>query len=154
MKACFRTYADPICHGLGGFGSHWLSKNPTGDSEQPRPPARTWMMMLYSLTAKYVDSKIRLSAEQNSRRSQVFNMCIWTRFPDRIEEPDRTWFCFLASITFGFGHLGGRTHYLTEQAGRNSATAGWMYKEFSGTLTQKEMVQPNKFGYARRPPSQ
>ena len=68
------------------------------------------------------------------------------KIPERIAEPDRTWFA-LASYNVGYGHLED-ARKLTEGAGKNPDR--WMdVKEFLPLLAQKEWYKKTRFGYAR-----
>jgi membrane-bound lytic murein transglycosylase F len=124
---------------IGYQESHWRPRatSPTGVRG---------LMMLTRSTAKYVGVKDRLSAEQSIRGGAKYLNIVHDQIPDRIEEPDRTWFA-LASYNVGFGHLED-ARILTEQAGRNPDR--WLdVKEFLPLLTQKEWYSQTKFGYAR-----
>lgn len=71
---------------------------------------------------------------------------VHAKIPERIPEPDRTWFA-LASYNVGFGHLEDARR-LTESAGRDPDR--WMdVKEFLPLLAQKEWYTKTRFGYAR-----
>jgi membrane-bound lytic murein transglycosylase F len=144
-ESLFRTYADQfamdwrLLAAIGYQESHWRPRatSPTGVRG---------LMMLTRSTAKYVGVKNRLSAEQSIRGGAKYLNIVHDQIPDRIEEPDRTWFA-LASYNVGFGHLED-ARILTEQAGRNPDR--WLdVKEFLPLLTQKEWYSQTKFGYAR-----
>jgi membrane-bound lytic murein transglycosylase F len=144
-ESLFRSYADQyaldwrLLAAIGYQESHWRPKatSPTGVRG---------LMMLTRSTAKYVGVKNRLSAEQSIRGGAKYLTIVHDQIPDRIEEPDRTWFA-LASYNVGFGHLED-ARILTEQAGRNPDR--WLdVKEFLPLLTQKEWYSQTKYGYAR-----
>jgi membrane-bound lytic murein transglycosylase F len=144
-ESLFRVYADQyaidwrLLAAIGYQESHWRPKatSPTGVRG---------LMMLTRSTAKYVGVKNRLSAEQSIRGGAKYLTIVHDQIPDRIEEPDRTWFA-LASYNVGFGHLED-ARILTEQAGRNPDR--WLdVKEFLPLLTQKEWYSQTKYGYAR-----
>lgn len=144
-ESLFRSYADQyaidwrLLAAIGYQESHWRPKatSPTGVRG---------LMMLTRSTAKYVGVKNRLDAEQSIRGGAKYLTIVHDKIPDRIEEPDRTWFA-LASYNVGFGHLED-ARILTEQAGRNPDR--WMdVKEFLPLLTQKEWYSQTKYGYAR-----
>ncbi|MDX1818458.1 MAG: lytic transglycosylase F, partial [Marinobacter sp.] len=68
------------------------------------------------------------------------------KIPERIPEPDRTWFA-LASYNVGFGHLEDARR-LAESAGKDPDR--WIdVKEFLPLLAQKEWYSKTRFGYAR-----
>ena len=144
-ESLFRSYAEQfamdwrLLAAIGYQESHWRPRatSPTGVRG---------LMMLTRSTAKYVGVKNRLSAEQSIRGGAKYLNIVHDQIPDRIEEPDRTWFA-LASYNVGFGHLED-ARILTEQAGRNPDR--WLdVKEFLPLLTQKEWYSQTKFGYAR-----
>ncbi|MEH6356881.1 MAG: membrane-bound lytic murein transglycosylase MltF [Marinobacter sp.] len=144
-ESLFRSYADQyamdwrLLAAIGYQESHWRPKatSPTGVRG---------LMMLTRATAKYVGVKNRLSAEQSIRGGAKYLTIVHDQIPDRIEEPDRTWFA-LASYNVGFGHLED-ARILTEKAGRNPDR--WLdVKEFLPLLTQKEWYSQTKYGYAR-----
>ena len=141
----FRSYADQfaidwrLLAAIGYQESHWRPRatSPTGVRG---------LMMLTRSTAKYVGVKNRLSAEQSIRGGAKYLTIVHDQIPNRVEEPDRTWFA-LASYNVGFGHLED-ARILTEQAGKNPDR--WLdVKEFLPLLAQKEWYSQTKFGYAR-----
>lgn len=144
-ESLFRSYADQhaidwrLLAAIGYQESHWRPRatSPTGVRG---------LMMLTRSTAKYVGVANRLSAEQSIRGGAKYLTIVHDQIPDRIEEPDRTWFA-LASYNVGFGHLED-ARILTEKAGRNPDR--WLdVKEFLPLLTQKEWYSQTRHGYAR-----
>lgn len=141
----FRSYADQyamdwrLLAAVGYQESHW-------QPQATSPTGVRGLMMLTRSTANYVGVKNRLSAEQSIRGGAKYLDIVHDQIPDRIEEPDRTWFA-LASYNVGFGHLED-ARILTEQAGRNPDR--WLdVKEFLPLLTQKEWYSQTRYGYAR-----
>lgn len=144
-EALFREYASE--HGLdwrllaaiGYQESHWRPNavSPTGVKG---------LMMLTRNTASYVGISNRLDPKQSVEGGARYLTMVYERIPERIPEPDRTWFA-LASYNVGFGHLEDARR-LTENAGRNPDR--WMdVKEFLPLLAQKEWYTKTRFGYAR-----
>ncbi len=141
----FRDFA--AVHGLdwrllaaiGYQESHWRPNavSPTGVKG---------LMMLTRNTASYVGISNRLDPKQSVEGGARYFTMVYDRIPERITEPDRTWFA-LASYNVGFGHLEDARR-LTEAAGRNPDR--WMdVKEFLPLLAQKEWYSKTRFGYAR-----
>ena len=116
-----------------------------------RPKARSYtgvrgMMMLTLATAKQMGVKSRLDAEQSIRGGAKYFKQLIDRMPDRIPEPDRTWFA-LASYNVGFGHLND-ARIITQQQGGDPDR--WVeVKKRLPLLKQKKYYKKTKYGYAR-----
>lgn len=124
---------------IGYQESHW---RPNAVS----PTGVRGMMMLTRNTADYVGIDNRLDPAQSVDGGARYFSMVHERIPERIPEPDRTWFA-LASYNVGFGHLED-ARKLTESAGKNPDR--WMdVKEFLPLLAQKEWYTKTRFGYAR-----
>ena len=85
---------------LGAIGyqeSHW-------DPKATSPTGVRGIMMLTRDTAKQVGIENRLDPEQSILGGAEYFAGIRSRIPERIDEPDRTWFA-LAAYNVGFGHL-------------------------------------------------
>lgn len=124
---------------IGYQESHW---RPNAVS----PTGVRGMMMLTRNTADYVGIDNRLDPAQSVDGGARYFSMVHGRIPERIPEPDRTWFA-LASYNVGFGHLEDARR-LTEGAGKNPDR--WMdVKEFLPLLAQKEWYTKTRFGYAR-----
>ena len=124
---------------IGYQESHWRPRavSPTGVKG---------LMMLTLSTASYVGIDNRLDPEQSIAGGARYFRAVHNKIPDRIPEPDRTWFA-LASYNVGFGHLEDARR-LTEGAGKDPDR--WMdVKEFLPKLAQKEWYSRTRFGYAR-----
>ncbi|MFB2706919.1 membrane-bound lytic murein transglycosylase MltF [Marinobacter shengliensis] len=124
---------------IGYQESHW---RPNAVS----PTGVRGLMMLTRNTASYIGINNRLDPEESIEGGARYFKMVHAKIPERIPEPDRTWFA-LASYNVGFGHLEDARR-LTESAGRNPDR--WMdVKEFLPLLAQKEWYTKTRFGYAR-----
>lgn len=119
--------------------SHW---NPKAIS----PTGVRGIMMLTLTTAAQVGIKNRLDPRQSIFGGASYLASIRKRIPERIQEPDRTWFA-LAAYNVGFGHL--------EDARRLTQANGgdpdrWMdVKAHLPLLSQKKWYRKTRHGYAR-----
>lgn len=119
--------------------SHWnaVARSPTGVRG---------MMMLTLVTAKSIGVKNRLDPEQSILGGAKYLKQLINRLPDRITEPDRTWFA-LAAYNVGFGHLED-ARILTQKQGGDPDS--WKdVKERLPLLSRKKWYKQTKFGYAR-----
>lgn len=124
---------------IGYQESHW---RPNAVS----PTGVRGLMMLTRSTASHIGINNRLDAEESIRGGAKYFRMVHKKIPERISEPDRTWFA-LASYNVGFGHLEDARR-LTEAAGKDPDR--WMnVKEFLPLLEQKEWYTKTRFGYAR-----
>ncbi|WP_372965578.1 membrane-bound lytic murein transglycosylase MltF [Marinobacter sp.] len=124
---------------IGYQESHW---RPNAVS----PTGVRGLMMLTRTTAKYIGINNRLDAEESIEGGARYFKLVYEKIPDRIPEPDRTWFA-LASYNVGYGHLEDARR-LTESAGKDPDR--WMdVKEFLPLLAKKEWYSQTRFGYAR-----
>lgn len=144
-EALFRSYAEDygidwrLLAAIGYQESHW---RPNAVS----PTGVRGLMMLTRNTAGQIGINNRLDAEESIHGGAKYFTLVHRQIPDRITEPDRTWFA-LASYNVGFGHLEDARR-LTEDAGRNPDR--WMdVKEFLPLLAQKEWYSKTRYGYAR-----
>ncbi|KKN30119.1 hypothetical protein LCGC14_0837270 [marine sediment metagenome] len=144
-KALFRENASifnmdwRLLAAIGYQESHW---RPNAVS----PTGVRGLMMLTRNTANYIGINNRLDAEESIQGGAKYFRMVHERVPERIAEPDRTWFA-LASYNVGYGHLEDARR-LTEGAGKNPDR--WMdVKEFLPLLAQKEWYKKTRFGYAR-----
>lgn len=141
----FKAYAEEtgfdwrLLAAIGYQESHW---RPNAVS----PTGVRGLMMLTQSTARYVGISNRLDAEQSIDGGARYFRTVHNKIPERIPEPDRTWFA-LASYNVGFGHLEDARR-LAQGAGRDPDR--WMdVKEFLPLLAQKEWYSKTRFGYAR-----
>lgn len=119
--------------------SHW---NPWARS----PTGVRGMMMLTIPTAQSLGVRSRLDAEQSVRGGAEYLRRLHRRLPDRITEPDRTWFA-LAAYNVGYGHLQDARN-LTERHGGNPDY--WVdVRDNLPLLRQKQYYKTTRFGFAR-----
>lgn len=144
-EALFRNYATEynldwrLLAAIGYQESHW---RPNAVS----PTGVRGLMMLTRTTAGEIGINNRLDPEESIQGGAKYFTLVHRQIPDRIPEPDRTWFA-LASYNVGYGHLEDARR-LTEGAGKNPDR--WMdVKEFLPLLAQKEWYSKTRYGYAR-----
>jgi len=144
-QALFESYAREsgmdwrLLAAIGYQESHW---RPNAVS----PTGVRGLMMLTRTTANYIGINNRLDAEESIEGGARYFQMVHQKIPERIPEPDRTWFA-LASYNVGYGHLEDARR-LTESAGKDPDR--WMdVKEFLPLLAQKEWYSKTRFGYAR-----
>ncbi len=119
--------------------SHW---NPKARS----PTGVRGMMMLTLPTAKQLRIKNRLDPQQSIAGGALYFKKVYSRIPERIPEPDRTWFT-LAAYNIGWGHVED-ARKITEKHGADPDR--WVdVKERLPLLRQKKYYQNTKYGYAR-----
>ncbi|MDI9245172.1 membrane-bound lytic murein transglycosylase MltF [Marinobacter sp. CHS3-4] len=124
---------------IGYQESHW---RPNAVS----PTGVRGLMMLTRNTAKHIGVSNRLDVEESIRGGAKYFTMVHRKVPERIPEPDKTWFA-LASYNVGWGHVEDARR-LTQGAGKDPDR--WMdVKEFLPKLTQKEWYSKTRFGYAR-----
>ena len=119
--------------------SHWRpkAKSPTGVRG---------MMMLTLRTAKQLGIKNRLDPEQSIHGGAAYLRKVLKRVPERITEPDRTWFA-LAGYNVGWGHVED-ARIITQKQGGNPDQ--WSdVKERLPLLQKKRWYKTTKHGYAR-----
>lgn len=104
------------------------------------------LMMLTLNTAKQMGVKNRLDPVQSIYGGAKYFMRVLKKIPERISEPDRTWFA-LASYNVGFGHLED-ARIITQQRGGNPDR--WIdVKRNLPLLARKKWYSKTKNGYAR-----
>ncbi len=119
--------------------SHW-NKN-----AQSRTGVRG-LMMLTLPTAKQVGVKNRLDPEQSIEGGAKYLKSLIGRIPDRIQEPDRTWFA-LAAYNVGLGHLED-ARILTQKDGGDPDI--WEEVKLRLPLLSKKVwYEKTRYGYAR-----
>lgn len=119
--------------------SHWRpkAKSPTGVRG---------MMMLTLNTAKQLGINNRLDPKQSIQGGAQYLRKILKRVPERITEPDRTWFA-LAGYNVGWGHVED-ARIITQKQGGNPDQ--WSdVKERLPLLQKKRWYKNTKYGYAR-----
>ncbi|MCX4188339.1 membrane-bound lytic murein transglycosylase MltF [Methylophaga sp. OBS4] len=104
------------------------------------------LMMLTQATAREMDVTDREDPRQSIFAGAGYLASIYTRLPERIIEPDRTWFA-LAAYNIGMGHLeDGRV--LTQQLGKNPDS--WPdVREHLPLLSKQKWFSQTRYGYAR-----
>jgi len=144
-ESLFRNYANEygldwrLLAAIGYQESHW---RPNAVS----PTGVRGLMMLTRNTAGQIGVSNRLDPEESIQGGAKYFTLVHRQIPDRIPEPDRTWFA-LASYNVGYGHLEDARR-LTESAGKDPDR--WMdVKEFLPLLAQKEWYSKTRYGYAR-----
>ncbi len=119
--------------------SHWRvdAKSPTGVQG---------LMMLTRQTARQVGVRDRLDPGTGVLGAARYLRQLRDKIPERIPEPDRTWFA-LAAYNVGFGHLED-ARVLTQRAGGDPDR--WIdVKRFLPLLARKKWYVRTKHGYAR-----
>jgi membrane-bound lytic murein transglycosylase F len=124
---------------MGYQESHWRA-NATS------PTGVRGLMMLTRVTAKEMGIKNRLDPIASINGGIRYFAKIKGRIPERIKEPDRTWFA-LASYNVGYGHLED-ARVLTEKGGKDPDK--WLdVKDFLPLLQKKKYYKQTRYGYAR-----
>jgi len=119
--------------------SHW---NPKARSKT----GVRGMMMLTLKTAKDLGISNRLDPEQSILGGAEYLRRVKARVPERIPEPDRTWFA-LAGYNVGWGHVED-ARIITEQQGGNPDS--WSdVKQRLPLLQKRRWYTKTKHGYAR-----
>ncbi len=119
--------------------SHW---NPNAVS----PTGVVGMMMLTRAAASEVNVSNRRDPTQSIVGGAQYFLNTYQRIPERIEEPDRTWFA-LAAYNVGYGHLED-ARVLTERHGGNPDR--WEdVKQHLPLLEKRAYYSTVRFGYAR-----
>jgi membrane-bound lytic murein transglycosylase F len=104
------------------------------------------VMMLTSDTAESMGLKDRSNAEQNISAGARYFASVREKIPDRIPEPDRTWFA-VAAYNVGFGHLED-ARILAQTRGKNPDS--WAdVKDHLPLLGEERWYSMVKRGYAR-----
>jgi membrane-bound lytic murein transglycosylase F len=141
----FREYARSysldwrLLAAIGYQESHW---RPNAVS----PTGVRGLMMLTRNTASHIGVSNRLDVTESIRGGAKYFTMVHRKVPERIPEPDKTWFA-LASYNVGWGHVEDARR-LTQGAGKDPDR--WMdVKEFLPLLAQKEWYSKTRYGYAR-----
>ena len=103
-------------------------------------------MMLTQPTAKQVGVDNRLDPRQSIEGGARYLKSLIKRIPERIEEPDRTWFA-LAAYNVGFGHLED-ARVLTQKDG-GDADLWEEVKLRLPLLSKRAWYKQTEHGYAR-----
>lgn len=119
--------------------SHWKA-------DAVSPTGVRGIMMLTKAAAKEVNVSDRTDPIQSIRGGAEYLLNVKRKIPERIKEPDHTWFA-LAGYNVGFGHLED-ARVLTQRAKKDPDK--WDdVKEFLPLLSKKKYFSTVKYGYAR-----
>ena len=118
--------------------SHWRQ-----DATSPTGVRGLMMLTQKTATALEVD---RLDPDQSIRGGTEYLIRLTNRLPERIAEPDKTWFA-LAAYNVGLGHLED-ARVFAAQAGLN-ADRWTAVRQFLPQLTNKTWARKARHGYAR-----
>jgi len=119
--------------------SHW-------DADAVSPTGVRGIMMLTNAAAKEVGVDDRTDPKQSILGGAQYLVNVKKKIPDRIPEPDHTWFA-LAGYNIGFGHLED-ARILTQKAGKNPDK--WKHvREFLPRLSDAKYYPKTRYGYAR-----
>lgn len=119
--------------------SHWKP-------DAVSPTGVRGMMMLTRGTAKMMNIKDRRDPAQSIKGGAGYIKRMRNKIPERIEEPDRTWFA-LAAYNVGYGHLED-ARIITQQQGGNPDL--WVdVKKSLPLLSKKKWYSKTRYGYAR-----
>ncbi len=124
---------------MGYQESHW---NPKAKSNT----GVRGIMMLTRNTAKQLGVKSRLDPEQSIVGGADYFRLMNKRIPERVQQPDRTWFA-LAAYNIGWGHVEDARVITQKQGGDPDK---WVdVKQRLPLLKQKKYYKQTKYGYAR-----
>ncbi len=124
---------------IGYQESHW-------DQDAVSPTRVRGIMMLTEPTARQVGIQDRTDPQQSILGGARYFQFVRKKIPERIQEPDRTWFA-LATYNVGFGHLND-ARILTQRGGKNPDA--WAdVKQHLPLLSQEKHFKTVKHGYAR-----
>ncbi len=116
------------------------------DREATSPTGVRGIMMLTQVTAGEMGVENRLDPEQSILGGARYLEWVKTRIPERISEPDRTWFA-LAAYNVGRGHLED-ARILTESQGGNPDKWRDVAKRLP-LLSNPDFYKDLRYGYAR-----
>lgn len=119
--------------------SHWKA-------DAISPTGVRGIMMLTEDAAAEVGVDDRTDAEQSILGGAAYLKKVLAKIPQRITEPDRTWFA-LAAYNIGYGHLED-ARILTQKAGKNPDL--WQdVQAFLPLLEDEQYHAQTKYGFAR-----
>ncbi|GLQ00186.1 MAG TPA: membrane-bound lytic murein transglycosylase MltF [Methylophaga aminisulfidivorans] len=144
-KDLFKAAADEY-----GFDWHLLAAMAYQESHwNPEAVSSTGvkgLMMLTRSTAKQLGVTDREDPEQSIFAGAAYLASLYSRLPERIKDPDRTWFA-LAAYNTGLGHLED-ARVITQSIGKNPDS--WSdVRESLPLLSKKKWYSKTKHGYAR-----
>lgn len=124
---------------IGYQESHW-------ENSAISPTGVKGLMMLTNDTALHLGIADRTDPGESIKGGALYFRQQLKKIPQRIPEPDRTWFA-LAAYNVGYAHLHD-ARILTRQQGRNPDK--WLdVKETLPLLTEEQWFMQTKHGYAR-----
>lgn len=104
------------------------------------------IMQLTTATAEQMKVEDRTDPRQSILGGAGYLTIVKKKIPERIREPDRTWFS-LAAYNLGFGHFED-ARILTQRAGKSPDK--WVdVKEYLPLLSEPEWFEQTKYGQAR-----
>jgi membrane-bound lytic murein transglycosylase F len=119
--------------------SHW-------DPDAVSPTGVRGIMMLTQATARHIGIDKRTDPLQSIQGGAKYLKRLYAKIPDRIGEPDRTWFA-LAAYNIGFGHLED-ARIITQTRGGDPDK--WIdVKQNLPLLARKKWYRQTEHGYAR-----
>ncbi len=119
--------------------SHWKA-------DAVSPTGVKGIMMLTNGAAEEVGVSDRTDPHQSILGGAEYLITVRAKIPDRIPEPDHTWFA-LAGYNIGFGHLED-ARILTQRAGKNPDN--WQHvREYLPLLANEKYYSTLRYGYAR-----
>ena len=119
--------------------SHW-------DPDAVSPTGVKGIMQLTQAAADQMHIEDRTNPRQNIMGGAGYLKIMKRKIPERIQEPDRTWFS-LAAYNLGFGHFED-ARILTQKTGKSPDK--WVdVKEFLPLLSEPEWYEQTKYGEAR-----
>lgn len=119
--------------------SHW-------DADAVSPTGVRGIMMLTNAAAQEVGVEDRTDAKQSILGGARYLVNVKKKIPDRILEPDHTWFA-LAGYNIGFGHLED-ARILTQKGGKDPDN--WKHvREFLPKLSDPKYYPQTRYGSAR-----
>lgn len=124
---------------IGYQESHWKA-NATS------PTGVRGLMMLTRGTAKDMGIENRLDPASSIAGGAKYFSKIMNKIPDRITEPDRTWFA-LASYNVGYGHV--EDARILAQRDSKDPDKWIVVKEYLPLLSKKKWYSQTRYGYAR-----
>ncbi len=145
-------YKDMFIESAGNEGIDWRLLAAMGYQEShwnPRAKSHTGvrgLMMLTLNTAKQLKITSRLDPKQSIEGGARYLKMMMDRVPERVPEPDRTWFA-LAAYNIGWGHLED-ARVITQSLGKDPDK--WVdVKDSLPLLRQKKYYKKTRYGYAR-----
>ena len=119
--------------------SHW-------DPDAVSPTGVKGIMQLTQAAADQMHIEDRTNPRQNIMGGAGYLKIMKRKIPERIQEPDRTWFS-LAAYNLGFGHFED-ARILTQKTGKSPDK--WVdVKEFLPLLSEPQWYEQTKYGEAR-----